>query len=308
MSTTSNLAETPATSDSLSDFATRARVSVDAALDRILPPESVSPTKVHAAIRWSVFAGGKRFRPMLLLAVGEAFGATPETLMRTACALEMIHTYSLIHDDLPSMDNDDLRRGRATCHIQFGEATAILAGDALQTLAFQTVAEDETLAASKRAGLLSEIAKASGTPGGMVAGQACDLEAESREVSPGELEQIHGLKTGALIIAAARCGALIADASATELAAVTSYAAQLGLLFQITDDLLDVTATIETLGKTPGKDQRSKKATYPALYGMDATRSHLARAHEAAIGALEDIDRPTGLLRAIADYISQREA
>jgi len=308
MKTISNLAETPATTDSLSDFAMRARVSVASALDRLLPAESVSPTKVHAAIRWSVFAGGKRFRPMLLLAVGEAFGATPETLVRTACALEMIHTYSLIHDDLPSMDNDDLRRGRATCHIQFGEATAILAGDALQTLAFQTVAEDETLAASKRAGLLSEIAKASGTPGGMVAGQACDLEAESREVSPGELEQIHGLKTGALIIAAARCGALIADASATELAAVTSYAAQLGLLFQITDDLLDVTATIETLGKTPGKDLRSKKATYPALYGMDATRSHLVRAHQAAIGALEDIDRPAGLLRAIADYISQREA
>src|SRR6185503_4329140 len=259
-------------------------------------------------IRWSVFAGGKRFRPMLLLAVGEAFGATPETLIRTACALEMIHAYSLIHDDLPSMDNDDLRRGRATCHIQFGEATAILAGDALQTLAFQTVAEDETLAASKRLGLLSEIAKASGTPGGMVAGQACDLEAESREVSPGELEQIHRLKTGALIIAAARCGAIIADAASTELAAVTTYAAQLGLLFQITDDLLDVTATIETLGKTPGKDLRSKKATYPALYGMDATRSHLARAHQAACIALEDIDRPTGLLRAIADYISQREA
>src|SRR6185312_5618107 len=201
----STLAETQTTADGLSDFAVRARASVDAALDRILPAASVSPTKVHAAIRWSIFAGGKRFRPMLLLAVGEAFGATPETLMHTACALEMIHTYSLIHDDLPSMDNDDLRRGRATCHIQFGEATAILAGDALQTLAFQTVAEDETLAASKRVGLLSEIAKASGTPGGMVAGQACDLEAESRDVSPGELEQIHGLKTGALIIAAARC-------------------------------------------------------------------------------------------------------
>jgi geranylgeranyl diphosphate synthase type II len=308
MKTISNLAETPATADSLSDFAKRARVSVDSALDSILPPESASPTKVHAAIRWSVFAGGKRFRPMLLLAVGEAFGATAETLMRTASALEMIHTYSLIHDDLPSMDNDDLRRGRATCHIQFGEATAILAGDALQTLAFQTVAEDETLSATKRIGLLSEIAKASGTPSGMVAGQAWDLEAESREVSAGELEQIHRLKTGALIIAAARCGAMIPDASATELTAVTSYAAQLGLLFQITDDLLDVTATIETLGKTPGKDLRSKKATYPALYGMEATRNHLARAHQAACVALEDIDRPTGLLRAIADYISQREA
>ncbi|HEY6231283.1 MAG TPA: farnesyl diphosphate synthase [Pyrinomonadaceae bacterium] len=302
------MAETPAASESFSDFARRARVAIDTALDRMLPAESVSPTRVHAAIRWSVFAGGKRFRPMLLLAVGEAFGATRETLMPTACALEMIHTYSLIHDDLPSMDNDDLRRGRATCHIQFGEATAILAGDALQTLAFQTLAEDENLAAAKRVTLLSEIAKASGTPAGMVGGQACDLEAETRAVSPGELEQIHSLKTGALIIAAARCGAIIAGASPTELAAITSYAAQLGLLFQITDDLLDVTATAETLGKTPGKDQRSKKATYPALYGMEATRSHLARARQAACDALEDIDRPTHLLRAITDFISQREA
>ena len=297
-----------AVDDELQQFAMHARTSVDAALDRILPVESAPPARVHAAIRWSVFAGGKRFRPMLLLAVGEAFGASQETLMPTACALEMIHTYSLIHDDLPSMDNDDLRRGRATCHIQYGEATAILAGDALQTLAFQTVSEDESLAAAKRVRLISEIAKASGTPAGMVAGQAYDLEAESRDVSPGELEQIHRLKTGALIIAAARCGALIADASETELPAVTNYAAQLGLLFQITDDLLDVTATAEALGKTPGKDSRSKKATYPALYGMDVTSEHLARAHQTACASLENLNRPTELLHAIADFILHREA
>jgi len=296
-----------AADDDLQQFAVHARTYVDAALDRILPAESAPPPRVHAAIRWSVFAGGKRFRPMLLLAVGEAFGAAQETLMQTACALEMIHTYSLIHDDLPSMDNDDLRRGRATCHIQFGEATAILAGDALQTLAFQTVSEDESLAAAKRVRLIAEIAKASGTPAGMVAGQAYDLEAESREVSPGELEQIHRLKTGALIIAAARCGALIADASETEIAAVTNYAAQLGLLFQITDDLLDVTSTVETLGKTPGKDSRSKKATYPAVYGMEAARDHLARTHQAACASLGNLDRPTELLHAIADFIMQRE-
>jgi len=297
-----------AVDDELQQFAVHARSSVDAALDRILPVESAPPARVHAAIRWSVFAGGKRFRPMLLLAVGEAFGAAQETLMPTACALEMIHTYSLIHDDLPSMDNDDLRRGRATCHIQYGEATAILAGDALQTLAFQMVSEDESLAAAKRVRLISEIAKASGTPAGMVAGQAYDLEAESRDVSPGELEQIHRLKTGALIIAAGRCGALIADASETELAAVTNYAAQLGLLFQITDDLLDVTATAEALGKTPGKDSRSKKATYPALYGMDVTSEHLARAHQTACASLENLNRPTELLHAIADFILHREA
>jgi geranylgeranyl pyrophosphate synthase len=294
--------------DELQQFAVHARTSVDAALDRILPRESVPPAKVHAAIRWSVFAGGKRFRPMLLLAVGAAFGAAQETLMQTACALEMIHTYSLIHDDLPSMDNDDLRRGRATCHIQFGEATAILAGDALQTLAFQTVSEDESLAAAKRVRLMSEIAKASGTPAGMVAGQAYDLEAESRDVSPGELEQIHRLKTGALIIVAARCGAIIADASEAELAAITNYAAQLGLLFQITDDLLDVTATVEALGKTPGKDSRSKKATYPALYGMRVTSNHLMLAHDAACSSLDTLPQSTKLLRAIADFILKRQA
>ncbi len=291
----------------LQPFVEQARRRVDAALDRLLPAESVSPEKVHAAIRWSIFAGGKRLRPTLLLAVGATFGAQPELLIDTACALEMIHSYSLIHDDLPSMDNDDLRRGRATCHVRFGEATAILAGDALQSLAFQTISEDDNLPLAKRVLLLSELARASGTPRGMVAGQARDLEAESREVSPSELEQIHRLKTGALIIAAARCGAIIADASQTELAAVTDYAAQLGLLFQITDDLLDVTATAETLGKTPGKDQRSKKATYPALYGVEVTKNHLAHAHQTACSSLAAIHTPTTLLRAIADFILERQ-
>jgi len=289
-------------------FAVEARKLVDAALERVLPAASTPPEKVHAAIRWSVFAGGKRFRPILLLAVGETFGAAPELLSDTACALEFIHTYSLIHDDLPSMDNDDLRRGRATCHIRFGEATAILAGDALQTLAFRLVSEDESLSPEKRVRLIAEIARASGTPHGMVAGQGSDLEAESRDVSAGELEQIHRLKTGALIIAAARCGAIIADASDAELVAVNEYAAQLGLLFQITDDLLDVTATAEALGKTPGKDQRAKKATYPALYGLEATQKHLMEAHATACASLENIDRPTELLHHIADFILQRQA
>ena len=297
----------PAAAD-FPDFAVAARQLVDAALDLVLPPESIPPARVHAAIRWSVFAGGKRFRPILLLAVGETFGAAPPLLSNTACALELIHTYSLIHDDLPSMDDDEIRRGRATCHVRFGEATAILAGDALQTLAFKLVSEDENLSAEKRIRLIAEIAKASGTPHGMVAGQGCDLEAESREVSAGELEQIHRLKTGALIIAAARCGAIIADASESELNAVTEYAAQLGLLFQITDDLLDVTATVEALGKTPGKDQRAKKATYPALYGVESTRKHLAHAHQSACASLENIDRPTELLHAIADFILRRQA
>ena len=281
---------------------------VNAELDRLLPAESVPPGKVHAAIRWCVFAGGKRFRPLLTLAVGQTFGAAHEQLLATACALEMIHTYSLIHDDLPSMDDDDLRRGRATCHIRFGEATAILAGDALQTLAFKTVSEDEELSAVKRMQLVREIARASGTPEGMVAGQAYDLEAESRDVDGEELEQIHRLKTGALIIAAARSGAIIAGASETELDAITDYAAQLGLLFQITDDLLDITATAEALGKTPGKDMRSQKATYPALYGIEATRTHLLRTHQAACTSLDTLPQPTDLLRAMADFILERQA
>ena len=292
----------------LGQFLSETRKLVDAALDRILPSELVPPQKVHAAMRWSVFAGGKRFRPLLLLAVGTTFEADSALLMNTACALEMIHTYSLIHDDLPSMDNDDLRRGRATCHVHFGDATAILAGDALQTLAFKTISDDERLSTAKRVRLISEVAEAAATPRGMVAGQAYDLEAESREVSAAELEQIHRLKTGALIIAAARCGAIIAEASENELAAITAYAAQLGLLFQITDDLLDVTATAETLGKTPGKDMRSKKATYPALYGVEATREHLAHAHQTACASLESLHRPTELLRAIADFILKRQA
>lgn len=297
---------TPANSD-LQQFLQESQKLVDSHLDRYLPSETAPPQLVHAAIRWSVFAGGKRFRPTLLLAVGETFGASLQQLISSACALELIHTYSLIHDDLPSMDNDDLRRGRATCHIRFGEAAAILAGDALQTLAFQIVSADELLPTDKRIRLIKEITGASGTPDGMVAGQAYDLEAESREVSAAELERIHRLKTGALIIAATRCGAIIADASADELSLITNYAAQLGLLFQITDDLLDITATAETLGKTPGKDMRSQKATYPGVHGETAAREFAARVHQQAHATLNELDRPTARLHAIADFILNRQ-
>jgi geranylgeranyl pyrophosphate synthase len=263
---------------------------------------------VHSAIRWSLFAGGKRFRPALLLATGQTFGASVDDLIRTACALEMIHTYSLIHDDLPSMDNDELRRGRPTCHVKFDEATAILAGDALQTLAFQTIAEDERLSAQLRVQLIAEIARAAGTPEGMVAGQAHDLDAESRDVTNDELERIHHRKTGALIRAAVRCGGMIAGVDESELAAITEYATNLGLLFQITDDLLDVTATAEDLGKTPGKDARSSKATYPALYGLEAARAQLEVVHRAGCAAMETIKSRSQLLLSIAEFIVQRQA
>jgi len=279
---------------------------VEVELNNLLPASSAMPEKVHQAIRWSMFAGGKRFRPALLIATGEAFGAPIHTLIKTACAFEMIHTYSLIHDDLPSMDDDDLRRGRPTCHIRFGEATAILAGDALQTLAFRTIAEDEQLDVATRIALISELARAAGTPEGMVAGQGLDMEAEARQVNARQLEEIHRHKTGALIVAATRCGAIIGQATEAELIAVTGYGSQLGLLFQITDDLLDVTASVEDLGKTPGKDAESRKATYPALYGIQETREAAAKAHRNACQALDQIDRPTNALRDIADFILNR--
>jgi geranylgeranyl diphosphate synthase, type II len=284
--------------------ASRALVEVE--LNSLLPPSGAAPEKVHQAIRWSVFAGGKRFRPALLLATGQAFGAPIEQLIRTACAFEMIHTYSLIHDDLPAMDDDDLRRGRPTCHVRFDEATAILAGDALQTLAFQTIANDDRLDAATRVALISELARAAATPDGMVAGQALDMEGEARQVNGTQLEEIHRLKTGALIVGVARCGAIIGGADEHELDAITRYGSHLGLLFQITDDLLDITATAADLGKTPGKDIQSSKATYPALYGLEEARDKAVKAHRLACEALEQIDRPTEVLHRVVDFILNR--
>jgi geranylgeranyl pyrophosphate synthase len=298
-----------ADTDSAPGFFARTRALVDARLDSLIPAEATPPQSLHAAIRWSLFAGGKRFRPSLLLATGEAFGAQMGDLLDTACALEMIHTYSLIHDDLPAMDDDDLRRGRPTCHVRFGEAVAILAGDVLQTLAFQTIAEDERLSPHVRVRLIRELAGASGTPCGMVAGQAYDLAAASHASTGEELECIHRHKTGALITVSARAGAIIAGAEDDdpEFQALTRYAVQLGLLFQITDDLLDVTATAEDLGKTPGKDERASKATYPALYGLEVAGERARTAFSEACAALEEISRPTELLKSIARFILERK-
>jgi geranylgeranyl pyrophosphate synthase len=296
----------PTKNENLDRLLADSRALIELELNSLLPSTATAPEKIHHAIRWSVFAGGKRFRPTLLLATGHAFGAANAVLIRTACAVEMVHTYSLIHDDLPSMDDDDLRRGRPTCHVRFNEATAILAGDALQTLAFRTIAEDAGLSAETRIALISELSRAAGTPEGMVAGQALDMEAETRQVNGAQLEEIHRLKTGALIVAAARCGAIIGGASEAELTAITSYGSHLGLLFQITDDFLDVTATAEALGKTPGKDARSNKATYPALHGMEDTRAAAIRAHRDACQALDQINFPTDVLHHIADFILHR--
>jgi geranylgeranyl pyrophosphate synthase len=301
--------EAEVSADTARAYAARVRTLVESKLDELVPAETVNPASIHAAIRWSLLAPAKRFRPVLLFAVGETFGAGEGALVRAACAFEMIHTYSLVHDDLPAMDDDDLRRGRPTCHVKFGEATAILAGDALQSLAFQTIAEDDMLDARLRVRLVAELARAAGTPEGMVAGQAHDLEAEARAGIGGEeLELIHRRKTGALICASARAGAMIAGARETEFGAVGRYATDLGLLFQITDDLLDVTASAEDLGKTPGKDARSQKATYPALYGLEPARERASLVYEHACAALDSVERPTALLRAVARLILERRA
>jgi geranylgeranyl pyrophosphate synthase len=290
-------------------YAVRVRAAVEAELERLVPAESADPPSVHAAIRWSLFAPAKRFRPLLVAACGETFGAPLEKLIGTACAFELLHTYSLVHDDLPAMDDDDLRRGRPTCHVRFGEAAAILAGDALQTLAFQTIAEDETLDATLRVRLVAGLARAAGTPEGMVAGQAHDLAAEARaDVDGEELERIHRRKTGALIAAAARAGALIAGAGQGRVEAVNAYAHDLGLLFQITDDLLDVTASASDLGKTPGKDARAQKATYPALYGLEAARARAQEVYECACAALDNTGTPTPTLRGLARLVLERRA
>lgn len=290
----------------LESFLSGVRAAVDEALERLTPDARTEPTQLHEAIRWSVFAGGKRVRPAIVIAAGEAFDADRNTLINTAAAIEMIHTYSLIHDDLPAMDDDDLRRGKPTCHKQFGEATAILAGDVLQTLAFRTIADDVLLSPQQRVHLISLIAAASGTPDGMVAGQQMDLEAEGKELGLEGIGAIHRRKTGALISAAARTGALIGNASEQELAAIGEYADKLGLLFQVTDDLLDVTQSTEGLGKTAGKDAAVAKATYPSILGIDETRNAVRSICGEACSALTAIDRNTSMLAALAEHVANR--
>ncbi len=282
-------------------------LAVDKTLDELVPSEKVEPRILHQAIRHILFADGKRFRPAFVIAVGEVFDAKIENLLGVSASIEMIHTYSLIHDDLPAMDDDDLRRGRETCHKKFGEATAILAGDALQNMAFQAIVDDKSLAAETRIRLISMIANASGTPFGMVAGQQEDLTAEGKEISIEQLEQIHRAKTGAMIRVSAQAGAIIGSASEKEYEAITEFAENLGLLFQITDDLLDVTQTTNTLGKTAGKDISAEKATYPAVYGIEESRKLASKVHQDACLELNKIDKQTDLLREIADYILHRD-
>jgi geranylgeranyl pyrophosphate synthase len=279
---------------------------IDASLDELLPNAAASPARLHEAMRWSIFAGGKRVRPVIVFAAGRTFGGADERLVRTAAAIEMIHTYSLIHDDLPAMDDDDLRRGRASCHKKFDEATAILAGDVLQTLAFKAIAYDELLPVDVRVRVIQILSDAAGTPGGMAAGQQLDLEAEGTAATIEEIREIHNMKTGSLISASALAGAVIAGAKADELAAIKSYGDKLGLLFQITDDILDATQSTETLGKTAGKDAAAAKATFASFYGIEKASEMANELLADVYSSLEPIARDTSLLKGIADMVMHR--
>jgi geranylgeranyl diphosphate synthase, type II len=283
--------------------------SVDRALDRFLPPDTVAPETIHKAMRYSVFAGGKRLRPVLVIAGAEAVGGRMDDVMPTACALELIHTYSLIHDDLPAMDNDDFRRGRPTSHKVFGEAMAILAGDGLLTHAFRLIADNwrPEMDARVLRDVLVDVSDAAGTDG-MVGGQVADLEAEGRRVSPHMLEYIHLHKTAALIRTSIRVGARLSGARDEQLRALTVAGGDLGLAFQIVDDILDVTGTTEQLGKTAGKDQAQQKATYPAIHGIEVSRAQASRLVGEALHALAPLGPPAEPLRALARFILERKA
>lgn len=292
----------------LPDYIAARQKAVDAALGRWVPPESENPSTIHRAMRYSLFAGGKRIRPLLCIAAAETVSPAPAGIESAACALELIHTYSLIHDDLPALDNDDLRRGRPTCHKVFGDAMAILAGDALLTLAFEVLSRLENVDACRRIELVRELSTAAGTVGGMIGGQVNDLEGEGQVPTPPLLESIHRAKTGALLRASVRMGAIYAGADPGELAALTGFGEHVGLAFQIVDDVLDVEQSSEALGKTAGKDAAQKKITFPAVYGIGRSREMAEQERLEAHLALQPFDDRAGRLRELADLIVRRNA
>lgn len=281
---------------------------VDEALERYLPQGTELPASLHASMRYSVFAGGKRVRPVLMLAACETVGGAIAAVLPAACAMEMIHTYSLIHDDLPAMDDDDFRRGNPTNHKVYGEATAILAGDALLTEAFILLSREEGGDAAAKLKVIHEIAAASGSRG-MVGGQVVDMESEGKgEIDLATLSYIHTHKTGALIRASVRAGAILGGASVEQLKSLTRYAEAIGLAFQIADDILDVEGTTEELGKDAGSDEARGKATYPALVGLEASKARAAELVDMALEALAGFDDKAEPLRAIASYIVKRKS
>jgi geranylgeranyl diphosphate synthase type II len=286
------------------------RSLVNRALSAYLPAVRGPAFRVVQAMHYSLFAGGKRLRPILCLAAAEAVGGGQEEALPLACALEMIHTYSLIHDDLPAMDDDDLRRGQPTCHKQFDEATAILAGDGLLTEAFYTLAAAAPRFQGREAMLLEVQQLLSEAAGyrGMVGGQMLDLMAEGRRITLKELEIVHRLKTGALLIAATRAGALAGGGSRPQVAALTAYGERFGLAFQITDDLLDVEGEAAEMGKAPGMDEKRQKATYPALLGLETSRQWAGRLVQEALAELEPFKERAAPLRELARYLLVRRS
>ena len=286
-------------------------MAVEEGLHEALPPATAWPATIHRAMRYSQFAGGKRIRPLLVMAAGDAVGGASEDLLPLACAVEMIHTYSLIHDDLPAMDDDDLRRGKPTSHKVFGEAMAILAGDALLTRAFHLLAEtprdwDDTRA-RRRLDALALLGEACGTTG-LIGGQVDDLESEGKAVSVEALERLHRAKTGALLSACVRGGAVLGGARAPDLLALSRYASAIGLAFQVVDDVLDATEGPAQLGKTAGKDAAARKATYVSLHGLEGARRLARDLLSEALEALAPLGAPGDPLAGLARLIVERRA
>jgi geranylgeranyl diphosphate synthase, type II len=293
---------------SLQQYLSEQMQAVDRALQEWVPEERVEPESIHRAMRYSLFAGGKRIRPILAIAAARAISDSPDGIESAAATLELVHTYSLIHDDLPALDNDDLRRGRATCHKVFGDALAILAGDALLTLAFEVLSRLPSIDSERKVQLVEELSRAGGTVGGMIGGQVKDLEGERKRPTPLLLESIHRAKTGALLRASVRMGAVYAGAADDELHALSLYGEHVGLAFQIIDDVLDVEEPSEALGKTAGKDKAQHKITFPAVYGLERSREMAEEERLAAHVALRIFDDRADRLRQIADFIVQRKA
>ncbi|HUL01080.1 MAG TPA: farnesyl diphosphate synthase [Nitrospirota bacterium] len=292
----------------IKSYLTKKKEIVDEALDKLVPPAKSFPPSVHEAIRYSLFAGGKRVRPILAIAAAEALGARTKELLPLAGALELIHTYSLIHDDLPAMDNDDFRRGRPTCHKVYGDAIAILAGDGLLNMAFEVLSDARRtnfVSANRLLVIIKEIATASGVFG-MVGGQVIDMESEGRDIDFPTLEYIHTHKTGALIRAAVRVGALYARAGKARFTVLSRYGEMIGLAFQIADDILDIIGTREEIGKDVGSDLKKDKKTFPSFYGLDESRRRAVEVVDKAIDSLKDFDRKADPLRELAKYIINR--
>ena len=291
----------------LRDTLEEGRVAADRALERLIPAETQHPASIHKAMRHSVFAGGKRLRPILCREAGRMIdGKLPEGIDELGAALEMLHTYSLIHDDLPALDNDDLRRGRPTCHVVFGEATAILAGDALQTQAYEVLSRLQCPAVA-RVRIIEEIAHGTGTIDGMIGGQVVDLEAEHSKPDLPTLEYIHRAKTAALITASLVSGGIYAGGEAEDIKCLRSFGQQVGLAFQIVDDVLDVTQTSEQLGKTAGKDTAAEKTTYPALFGIDESVKKADALIASAFTQLDPFGERAATLKEIARYLVERK-